>query len=225
MIVKVLIALVFIVVSACSDAGSQQAQPATSQQPEAVKAGAEVDEKAAASKSEILLASVPKGATVSMEGAELGKTPFRLQVRNTLKILVSHEGYKSRELTVSNSSEPNMVVRLEKSPDAEEAATEAAAEPEKKTEEKPAVEPQVKKSAPAPKSTAKRTTKDSVSSVKQAYKSGAIDRDTYNQKIRQLKVKRSEKLGRLKERYKKGEIDRGEYDRLKRIIDNEYKGG
>jgi len=225
MIVKLMIALVFILVSACSTGDSGQAGSGPEQQPEAVKTGAAVDEKAAASKSEILLASVPKGATVSMEGAELGKTPFRLQVRNSLKIMVSHDGYKSREVTVSNSSEPNMVVRLEKSPDAEEAATEAAAEPEKKTEEKPAVEPQVKKFAPAPKRAAKKSTKDSVSSVKQAYKSGAIDRDTYNQKIRQLKAIHKGKLLKLKERYTKGEIDRGEYDRLKRIIDNEYKGG
>lgn len=60
----------------------------------------------------ITIASVPAGAKVYLAGAELGVTPYQLQLKRELSLQLEAEGYESKKITVSPDGEPNLVVRL-----------------------------------------------------------------------------------------------------------------
>jgi PEGA domain len=60
----------------------------------------------------VTIATVPSGATVSLAGAELGTTPYSLQLKGTTIVELSLPGHASQRITVEPSGEPNLVVKL-----------------------------------------------------------------------------------------------------------------
>jgi serine/threonine-protein kinase len=60
----------------------------------------------------VTVASVPSSATVSLAGAELGVTPYPLQLKRATSLRVEAPGYEPTTLTVEPHGEPNIVVKL-----------------------------------------------------------------------------------------------------------------
>jgi serine/threonine protein kinase len=74
----------------------------------------------------VTIASVPSSAKVYLAGAELGVTPYQLQLKRSTPLRVEAPGYEAKMLTVEPDGEPNVVVRLQPLPplrDPEAAAT------------------------------------------------------------------------------------------------------
>lgn len=192
---------------------------------------------------EVTIASVPTGAKVTLEGAELGTTPYALKFKTQTSVLVEADGYISREVTVAPDSEPTVVATLtpaEGGPPAatttdDAASTVARASTPSTTASGGERKPKSSTSSSAPAPSAPSTPApaparksslpyDNVTSAKADYQAGKIDRDAYDQAVRKLKVRRNEKIAAIRALYQKGAIDKGEYQQRKRVIDNEYKG-
>jgi serine/threonine-protein kinase len=62
--------------------------------------------------SSVTIASVPKGASVLLDGAELGKTPYELQFRHDTVLSIALSGHTPQTITVTKDSDPNLVVEL-----------------------------------------------------------------------------------------------------------------
>jgi serine/threonine-protein kinase len=62
--------------------------------------------------SSVTIASVPKGASVLLDGAELGKTPYTLQFRHDTVLSIALSGHASQTITVTKDSDRNLVVEL-----------------------------------------------------------------------------------------------------------------
>jgi serine/threonine-protein kinase len=62
--------------------------------------------------SSVTIASVPKGASVLLDGAELGKTPYTLQFRHDTVLSVALSGHTPQTITVTKDSDPNLVIEL-----------------------------------------------------------------------------------------------------------------
>ncbi|MEY4576120.1 MAG: hypothetical protein RL701_823, partial [Pseudomonadota bacterium] len=62
--------------------------------------------------SNVTIASVPSGAKVALGGAELGQTPYRLQLKGATVIELSLPGHVPQQLRVDPHGDPNLVVRL-----------------------------------------------------------------------------------------------------------------
>lgn len=62
---------------------------------------------------EILIASKPSQASVKIDQAEVGVTPFTIKVQKDIKIEVSKPGYKPYTAVLSASDDPNLIVTLE----------------------------------------------------------------------------------------------------------------
>jgi serine/threonine protein kinase len=60
----------------------------------------------------VLIASVPSGANVRLAGAELGKTPYLLQLKDTTVVELALPGHTSQTVTVDPAGDPNLVVKL-----------------------------------------------------------------------------------------------------------------
>jgi hypothetical protein len=60
----------------------------------------------------VTVASVPSGATVQLGGAELGKTPYQLQLKSNTEIELSLPGHRTQNVTVDPDGDPNLVVNL-----------------------------------------------------------------------------------------------------------------
>ncbi|HET8939917.1 MAG TPA: serine/threonine-protein kinase [Polyangiales bacterium] len=60
----------------------------------------------------VTVASVPSAAKVSLGGAELGVTPYPLQLKRATSLRVEAPGYEPTTLTVEPHGEPNIVVKL-----------------------------------------------------------------------------------------------------------------
>ncbi|HEY2736199.1 MAG TPA: protein kinase, partial [Polyangiales bacterium] len=60
----------------------------------------------------VTIATVPNGATVSLGGAELGKTPYPLQLKERTTIELSLPGHADRSVTVDPGGDPNVVIKL-----------------------------------------------------------------------------------------------------------------
>ena len=60
----------------------------------------------------VTVASTPGEATVSLDGAELGKTPYELKIRAETVIEVSHAGHLTKQVAVRPDGPPNVVVKL-----------------------------------------------------------------------------------------------------------------
>jgi hypothetical protein len=60
----------------------------------------------------VTIASVPKGASVLLEGAELGKTPYVLEFKRDTVLSVALSGHVPQTITVTKDSDPNLVVEL-----------------------------------------------------------------------------------------------------------------
>jgi serine/threonine protein kinase len=60
----------------------------------------------------VTIASSPKGASVLLDGAELGKTPYTLQFRHATELKVALTGYAPQSVTIDQNSEPNLVLEL-----------------------------------------------------------------------------------------------------------------
>jgi serine/threonine-protein kinase len=60
----------------------------------------------------VTVASVPSGAKVSLAGAELGVTPYPLQLKRATSLQIEAPGYEPTTLTVEPHGEPNLVVKL-----------------------------------------------------------------------------------------------------------------
>lgn len=60
----------------------------------------------------VTVASVPAAAKVSLAGAELGVTPYPLQLKRATSLRLEAPGYEPATITVEPHGEPNLVVRL-----------------------------------------------------------------------------------------------------------------
>ena len=60
----------------------------------------------------VTVASVPSAAKVSLAGAELGVTPYPLQLKRATSLRVEAPGFEPTTLTVEPHGEPNIVVKL-----------------------------------------------------------------------------------------------------------------
>jgi hypothetical protein len=60
----------------------------------------------------VTIASVPSGATVQLDGAELGKTPYQLQLKDRTIIQLTYPGHATQTITVEPKGDPNLVVNL-----------------------------------------------------------------------------------------------------------------
>jgi serine/threonine protein kinase len=60
----------------------------------------------------ITIASVPSGASVKLDGAELGKTPYALQLKQKRVIQLELEGHEAQTVSVDPAGDPNVVVQL-----------------------------------------------------------------------------------------------------------------
>ena len=60
----------------------------------------------------VTIASVPSGATVSLAGAELGTTPYSLQLKGATIVELSLPGHASQRISVEPGGEPNLVIKL-----------------------------------------------------------------------------------------------------------------
>jgi hypothetical protein len=200
---------------------------------------------------EVTLASTPSGAKVLLSGAEIGTTPHPLRFKRATTVQITADGYLPAEVTVDATSDPNVITQLQPDPAAAgvtggEAAPlaggakTASADPKAAADPKASASPKAKAgdpptaspSTPSP-STPTPTPSPSPSSslpypnvtaAKSDYQAGRIDRDAYDQAVRKLKLRRTEKINAIKAKYQAGEFDKDEYNRRKRIIDNEYKG-
>ena len=184
---------------------------------------------------EVTVASTPTGATVGLDGAMLGKTPYVLRLKETTRVTVSHDGYVAQVVTAEPDGEPVLVVKLVPLPDAPTAAA-PGAEPEE--EAGPAGEAEVAPEAAdpseaaepaaaapaAPESAPKPPSYRTVTAAKSAYRSGTISRTRYDQIIRKLKARRRTKIERLEQSYRAGRMDKREYKRRRAAIDAAYEG-
>ena len=60
----------------------------------------------------VTIASVPTGAVVKLSGAELGVTPYKLQLKRPLQLRVERADHEPRTIRVDPRGEPNVVVKL-----------------------------------------------------------------------------------------------------------------
>lgn len=60
----------------------------------------------------VTIASAPSGATVLLDGAVLGKTPYQLQFKRPLKLSLIRHGYQRRTIQVTPDSDPTLAVDL-----------------------------------------------------------------------------------------------------------------
>ena len=63
---------------------------------------------------EVTVASKPAGATVTLDGAELGKTPYNLKLKEPRELSLTLKGHKSQAITVEPDGEPIVVVEMAK---------------------------------------------------------------------------------------------------------------
>ncbi len=201
---------------------------------------------------EVTLASTPTGARVLLSGAEIGTTPHLVKYKRKTTVRIVADAHLPAEVTVDETSDPNVVVTLQPDPAAALAATSGTAGSETKTDDgktpstssTPAAKSSTSKSdasassstkptepskpstdpaAPTPKPASSLPYPD-VAAAKADYQSGKIDRDAYDQAVRKLKLRRAQKIEVIRAKYQAGEFDKDEYNRRKRIIDNEYRG-
>jgi len=77
---------------------------------------APTDSQGAVPLADVTIASVPAGATVSLAGAELGKTPYCLRLRAQTTLELSLPGYTPARIRVEPQGDPNLIVKLERLP-------------------------------------------------------------------------------------------------------------
>lgn len=195
---------------------------------------------------EVTLASTPTGARVLLSGAQIGTTPHLLKYKRTTTVQITADAFLPAEVTVDETSDPNVVVALQPDPAAAAAATAggdgtgATGEAKGDATNATTSSSSTKSSSTASKSTPSEpsqptptpsTPKPSsslpypdVADAKRDYQAGKIDRDEYDQAVRKLKARRAAKIEVIRRQYQAGEYDKDEYNRRKRIIDNEYRG-
>ncbi|MET0386366.1 MAG: serine/threonine-protein kinase [Polyangiales bacterium] len=62
---------------------------------------------------EVRIVTAPSGASVRLNGVELGRTPYELQFRNTTEITLQLPEYQPETVVVTTTSEPNLAVELQ----------------------------------------------------------------------------------------------------------------
>lgn len=60
----------------------------------------------------VTIASVPSGAVVKLAGAELGVTPYKLQLKRPTQVRIERAGHEPQVVRVDPRGEPNVVVKL-----------------------------------------------------------------------------------------------------------------
>jgi len=182
---------------------------------------------------EVTLATTPSGANVRLSGAVLGTTPYVLKYRAATTVQVEMSGYLEEDVHVDAKSDPNIVIVLHPDPAAEEITPASTIAPTPTPAPRSAAAAKPAAPTPAPTAPTEPATPrpssgglpyPDVAAAKADYQAGRIDRDAYDQAVRKLKNRRSEKIAVIKAKYQAGEIDKDEYARRKRIIDNEYRG-
>jgi serine/threonine protein kinase len=66
--------------------------------------------------SSVVIATVPSGASVQLAGAELGKTPYQLQLKDPTVVQLALPGHATQTVTVDPAGDPNLVVQLTRTP-------------------------------------------------------------------------------------------------------------
>jgi eukaryotic-like serine/threonine-protein kinase len=151
--------------------------------------------------SSVTIASAPSGASVQLDGVELGKTPFTLQVRRPTRLTLVLSGYVPQTLELTEDSDPNIAIDLLERPAA------VSGEPDGSAEAVRAEPPFI-----------------SIAAVQRAYRAGSIDADAYEGAVSLLKARRDERIQSEKENLKRGEITPEEYAQRLERIDAEMRG-
>jgi hypothetical protein len=154
---------------------------------------------------DILIASKPGDATVTLDGAELGTTPLKLKVRGETVLDVELEGYETQQVAISPGSDPNVIVELEEIVPVVEVVESA----ETTT---------VQRSQPSgPRYTTMRQ-------IKYAYREGDISRVQYDEYKRAINRRRQVELDQAKADYRAGKLTEGKYKKRVRAIKDKYEG-
>lgn len=166
----------------------------------------------------VRIESEPRGASVRMDGVELGVTPYDLRLHGITELSLVLAGFEPAKLVVGNDSGPTIHVQLQ--------AAVTTAPPAAPVAEHAPV--RATKSAAAAKSVAHAkptaATHSNVAAAKRAYQERKLDEGSYRNLVRNLKAQRNERLEAAKRAYRKGGMPRAEYDRRVHAIEAEYTG-
>lgn len=145
---------------------------------------------------QILVASKPGEATVTLDDAELGTTPMQLTVAGgeTTTVTVSKEGFESQQVALSADTGPNLVVELTALPT-----------------------PTALPAAAGPRYTTMRQ-------IKIAYREGDISRSQYDEYKREINRRRKVELDQAKADLRAGHLTEGRYKKKVRVIKAKYEG-
>jgi serine/threonine protein kinase len=174
----------------------------------------------------VRILSAPSAAHVSVNGVELGITPYDLKFRGSTQLTIALPGYQSSSVLVSAKSEPNVAVALEALPA-------ARAERVAATRSKVALPTAAALRAPAPQPTVAQrreaiwrtgTPYRNVAAAKRALQSGKLDDNAYRDVVWLLRTRRDQRADVIRLAYRRGSITRQEYVRRARILEDEYAG-
>jgi serine/threonine-protein kinase len=193
----------------------------------------------------VTLASSPKGASVLLDGAELGKTPYTVQFKSATVVKLALPGYAAQTITLDKDSDPNRAIEL----------VPLRAKAAEHRLDSPAAQRNVESPAPAnPRRSPvrevthavgglvksifgrddQRARRDgmlrgappypSVAAAQRAYDAGRIDADAYEDAVWVLKAHRKQRIDAEKHNLERGSISPQEYEWRLGRIDAEYRG-
>lgn len=227
-----------------------QPEPAPPPAPAPAPAPAAPADEADADK-EVLVATEPSGATVILKGAEVGTTPMKLLVRGNTNVVLDKEGYVKQALMITPESDPNLVITLVPSGEAEEEEDEGAAGPTatakkgkgkkgkdeaeaEPAEEKPAEaaaapaekppEEKPAEAAPAPPPPPKKKNYTNMRQLRQALANGEITHAEAKQWQNKFKQMRAAEYEKAKQDYEDDKLTKAEYKQKLREIKLKYEG-
>lgn len=179
----------------------------------------------------VRIATKPTGARVLLNGAELGTTPYSLQFRASTTVELSKTGYDKKAITVDSSSDPNLVVELVASKNApprvmpaQQAAPAPAPAPPPAAVPLAAPPPPPARAALPAQPPPSNTANDTEISLRNAYRSGQIDRWQYRQRMDMLDARYRSAVALEKRYLREGRINRWDYERRVQILKAQRRG-
>lgn len=162
--------------------------------------------------SEVLLDSKPPGASILIQGAAVGRTPFALRLRGETNVVLELDGYLRHAVFLQPGGPRRVEVPL--------ISASAAPPPPSATRPAGAETPPAEKKL-AEEAGASYTT---LRAAREAYRSGRIDRAEYDRTVRRLRARRDEELDAIRRDYRERRISRDEFRRRSRIVEARYEG-